>query len=53
MEKEISLKNVIVTLNFQLREPIRQKEWEEVPVKKLVVDSFPEPFRNPNAEASS
>lgn len=44
-EKDVKLKNCDFVLSFHMHEPIRQKEWEEIPVKKLVLDSFPEPLK--------
>ncbi|CDW72042.1 UNKNOWN [Stylonychia lemnae] len=44
-EKEMKLKNFDFLLSFHLTEPIRQKDFEEIPVKKLIIDSYPEPFR--------
>lgn len=46
MEKDVKLKTFDMSFSFHIHEPIRQKEFEEYAVKKLVVDSFPEPFRN-------
>jgi len=48
LEKPLQLKGFDCTLTFTLREPIRQKEFDEIPIKKLVLDSFPEPFRGEN-----
>ena len=48
LEKPLQLKGFDCTLTFSLREPIRQKEFDEIPTKKLVLDSFPEPFRGEN-----
>jgi hypothetical protein len=45
MEKVLQLKGFDCTFTFSLREPIRSKQFDQVPIKKLVVDSFPEPFR--------
>lgn len=42
MEKEITFKGfnpIVVT--FHLNEPIRQKEFSEIPIKKLMIDGFP------------
>jgi hypothetical protein len=45
MDKDVTLKGISFVLSFHLNEPIRAKEYQEIPVKKLVLDSFPEPFR--------
>jgi len=44
-EKEVNLKGFSFVLSFHLNEPIKQKEYEEIPVRKLIIDSYPEPFR--------
>jgi len=45
MEKELLLGNCMVNFEFKLREPTKQKEMEDIPVKRIKIDSFPEPFR--------
>lgn len=44
-EKEVALSGCPVTFIFSLREPVRKKEMDQIPIKKLVIDAFPEPFR--------
>ena len=46
MEKALTMKGLEFTLLFEMNTPIRQKEYEEAPVKKLVIDSFKPPFRD-------
>lgn len=50
MSKEIKFKGGDCEVIFQIHTPIRAKEFEEVPIKKLVIDQFPEPFKGGDAE---
>lgn len=45
LEKDFKLKGFDFVLSFHLHEPIRQKDFEEIPIKKLIIDSYLDPFR--------
>lgn len=49
MDKEIRFNGINhpIVLSFKLREPIRAKEFIEVPIRRLIIDGFPKPFRQP------
>ncbi len=44
-EKTINLGGFDVTFAFMMRTPTRQKDIEQIPSEKMVVDGFPTPFR--------
>ena len=44
--KEIKLAAGSASLKFQIHQPIKGKDYEEVPSQKLVIDSFIQPFRD-------
>lgn len=46
MEKDVQMASFPMTFTFSMREPIREKEITQTPIKKLIIDSFPEPFRS-------
>ena len=47
MEKSFSMgKDGQFTLHFSIHTPIKGKDFEEIPVKKLVIDNYPEPLRS-------
>lgn len=39
------MKNAKFTVIFSMHTPIRQKDFEELPTKKLVIDTYPEPYK--------
>jgi hypothetical protein len=43
------MKNADFVIVFSINTPLKQPEVEEIPTKKLVIDSFPEPYRGPGA----
>jgi hypothetical protein len=35
---------------FAIRKPLKQKEYEEIPTEKMVIDAFIKPFRGGDEE---
>ena len=44
------MKQADFVIMFQIHQPLKGKEYEEVGVKKLVFDAFPQPFRGEKAD---
>lgn len=45
--KDIAFKvNAQCSITFQIRQPLKGKDFEEKPIQKLVIDTFIEPFRS-------
>lgn len=45
--KDIVYKNKAqCSITFQIRQPLKGKEYEEVPTQKLVIDTFIDPFKS-------
>ena len=45
MEKDVKLSGFDTTFLFSVNTPIKEKEMEQIPFQKLIVDSFPEPYK--------
>jgi len=45
MEKTLKLAGVDVPVTLSVRQPVKTKEMEQTPIKKLIVDTFLTPFR--------
>jgi hypothetical protein len=46
MEKDVTLGGGEFVLGFYLHTPTKQKEMEQVPIKKIVIDNFPTPYKD-------